>query len=202
MWQYILLPWWQDATWSSRTCLYMKLFVQPGNVHLKGPPSQVAALRPETVDTEVLADEVEDEFCSEEAEEEAAAAAAAAAASIGARCFLEICPVSAASEVNVADSHPCQAHLVTPLTRWTALRCFLRSVAEANDAPHTVPHGMSHWHAREVGGAETAERRSAVLDSGVSVGWVRVCGSCFGTGEDGNAALVDDKGGRSGRASC
>jgi alkylation response protein AidB-like acyl-CoA dehydrogenase len=108
----------------------MKLLRQPGNEHLNGPPSPPA-----------LAFAVLDVPSAFVALDEGVAAEAA---SIGARCFLEMWPVSAASEANVAESQDCQEHLVTPLTRWTAFRCFLRSVAEAKDAPHTVPQGMSH----------------------------------------------------------
>src|SRR6201999_2333408 len=86
-----------------------------------------------------------------------------------ARGFFEMCPVKAASEAKSAESQSCQWHFVTPLTRWTDFRCLFRSVPVAKEAPQTVPHGMSHWHEREVLGADTAERRSCVSFKG-SVG--------------------------------
>lgn len=62
-------------------------------------------------------------------------------------CFLETCPVKAASEANLA-SQPCHEQLNTALTTCTALRCLLRSAVVANEALHMVPHGMSQWHIR------------------------------------------------------
>lgn len=98
----------------------------------------------------------------------------------GARCFFEMCPVRAASEAKLALSQDCQLHLVTPLIRWIVFRCFLRSVVEAKLAPQTVPQGMIHWHAREVEGAEMADRRALVSVSGPSGGEVGVGGVGMG----------------------
>ena len=89
---------------------------------------------------------------------------------MAARCFLDMWPVSAASEAKSAAAQSCQWHLVTPLTRCTDFTCFLRSVPVAKEAPQTVPHGMSHLHDRDVLEAVTAERRSLVVCKGSAVG--------------------------------
>jgi len=148
----------------------MKDFVQPGNVHLKGPSSVAqgcSILEPSGPITVVV------EFEAVEIN--------------GAKCFLDMCPVKAASEAKLALSQPCHPHLTTPLMRWTLFKCFLRSVAEAKLAPHTVPQGIIHWQAREVGGADTADNRalvslSAPSDIGVGVGGVGRCVDSIGVG--------------------
>ena len=180
MWQYILDPLWQDATCSSRTCLYMKDLGQPGYVHLNGPSFPVIVI-PDAVWAVLLAIEDVD------------------VESNGARCFLEMWPVSAGSEANGSASQPCQAHFSTPFTRCTVFRCFFRSVVVAKEALQTVPHGMSHGQAREVLGAETAVRRPWVVvrgSGGGGCGWE----VGFGVGVAMKSRVVDA--GNAGRGIC
>lgn len=141
----------------------MNDFGQPGNVHLKGPSWWMCVC----CWVEVLFDEVEVEEV---------------VVRRGARCFLEMCPVRAASEAKSAESQSCQLHLVTPLVRWRAFKCFLRSVPVAKLAPQTVPQGMIHWQAREVLGAFTAKSRSDVVLKASLGGSVEVIGLGSGFG--------------------
>ena len=68
-----------------------------------------------------------------------------------ARCFFEMWPVSAASEPKLAVQSP-HAHDLIPLTQWADFKCFFRSATEAKDAEQVVPHGINHWHIRELVG--------------------------------------------------
>ena len=80
-----------------------------------------------------------------------------------ARCFLDICPVKAASDAKSGESQSCHWHFVTFLIKCTDLRCFFRSAPVAKEAPQTVPQGMIHWQDRDVLGMSMAERRSCVV---------------------------------------
>jgi hypothetical protein len=115
----------------------MNDLVQPGNVHLKGPLCGSGAC-------ELAVCGCVDEDVDGVWDEEAFAVEMAAA-----RCFLEMWPVRAASELNV-DVHPPQAQVKIPLVQCAALRCFLRSVIEAKEAEHVLPQGISHWQTRSV----------------------------------------------------
>jgi hypothetical protein len=127
MWHHALLPLVVcDCRWVMRTCLYMKDLVQPGKVHLKG--------REAVVVVELGSAEVEASVLRRDE-----------------RCFLEICPVRAASEPNVAVQS-FQAQVVVPFGQCVDLRCFLRSVIVAKVAEQVVPQGMSHWQEIRFGG--------------------------------------------------
>lgn len=122
----------------------MNDLLQPGNVHFQGNSSPFVVLlfpfelSPPPRAGEFLSLFEDDEFVF--------------AAYNGARCFLEICPVNAASVANEAVHEEPQRHVTVPFKeRWLFFTCFFRSSVRANVWPQIEPQGISHWQDFPVG---------------------------------------------------